>query len=75
MSIDRDYTRVVRDSAAGANVQVGTFSWALDSAGRHVLNVYGDGQRVVLSNRDWRGLRNLLNALADIEASDGGEDA
>lgn len=63
-------SRVVRDSQAGVNIRVGDFSWSLDAQKRHEVNVFGDGQRIVLSNEGWRALRNLLNALADIEASD-----
>lgn len=63
-------SKVVRDPDAGKRIRLGEFSWSLDEQGRHVVNVFGDGQRVVLSNDGWRALRNLLNALADIEASD-----
>lgn len=67
-------THARSDRRAGADVRVGTYSWVLDDRGRHALQVYGEGQCVVLSNEDWRGLRNLLNALADIEASDPAQD-
>ena len=63
-------SRVVRDADAGVTIRHGDFSWSLDPQKRHEVNIFGDGQRIVLSNDGWRALRNLLNALADIEASD-----
>lgn len=63
-------SRVVPDPDAGTRIRQGEFSWSLDAQKRHEVNVFGDGQRVVLSNDGWRALRNLLNALADIEARD-----
>jgi hypothetical protein len=63
-------SRVVQDPEAGRSIRHGEFSWSLDAQKRHEVNVFGDGQRVVLSNEGWRALRNLLNALADIEASE-----
>lgn len=62
--------RVVRDVRAGVDIRLGEFSWSLDPQGRREVNIYGEGQRVVLSNDGWRALRNLLNAMADIEAPD-----
>lgn len=62
--------RVVPDPRAGRDVRLGEFSWTLDEQGRHEVNIYGDGQRVVLSNEGWRALRNLLNALDITEASE-----
>jgi hypothetical protein len=62
--------RVVQDPDAGKRIRIGDFSWSLDEQGRHVVNIFGDGQRVVLSNDGWRALRNLLNALDSIESEE-----
>lgn len=60
--------RVENDPRAGREVRAADFSWSLDREGRHEVNVYGLGQRVVFSNEGWRALRNLLEALHSIES-------